>query len=50
MISFANTFLSYLMLFVVIAVVAGCAVAIGITLRRKKNNKAAEIEAASGNE
>lgn len=34
---FINSFLSYLLLFFVIAVVAGIAMFIGITMRKKKN-------------
>lgn len=40
MIHFANTFLSYLLLMLLIVVVAGIAIFIGITLRKKKNEKA----------
>lgn len=39
MIAFVNTFLSYLFLMLVIVVVAGIAVVIGITMRKRKNNK-----------
>lgn len=38
-ISFANAFLSYLLLFLIIAVLGGIAITIGITLRKKKNAK-----------
>lgn len=37
MISFVNSFLSYLLLLVVIVAVAGTAAFIGITMRKKKN-------------
>lgn len=40
-ISFANTFLSYFVLMVIILVVGGIAIAIGLTLAKKKNAKAA---------
>lgn len=44
-VSFLNSFLSYLMLLLVIVVVAGIAVAIGISLRRKKNlTEAASVQ------
>ncbi len=47
MIAFFNSFLSYLMLMVVIAAVAGIAIFIGITMRRKKNlTETAETEHA----
>lgn len=39
MISFANSFLSYLMLLIVIVVLSGVAVFVGITLRKKKDAK-----------
>lgn len=48
MISFANAFLSYLMLFLVIAAVGGIAIAIGITMRKKKNNRMTENGTTSG--
>ncbi|MDE7222200.1 MAG: hypothetical protein K2O34_00285 [Acetatifactor sp.] len=38
---FLNSFLSYLLLMLVIVVVAGVAVFIGITLRKKKNQQTA---------
>lgn len=47
MVSFVNVFLSYFILFAVIAVVAGCAVALGITLRKKKNAKESQAGTAS---
>ena len=39
MISFANSFLSYLMLLIVIVVLSGVAVFVGIILRKKKDAK-----------
>lgn len=36
-VSFVNSFLSYLMLLLVIVILGGIAIAIGITLRKKKN-------------
>jgi len=39
MISFVNSFLSYLLLMLVIVVLSGCAVAVGLFLRKKKNAK-----------
>lgn len=39
MVAFFNSFLSYLLLMAVILVVAGLAVFIGITMRRKKNRE-----------
>lgn len=47
-VSFLNTFLSYLLLLLVIVVLCGIAVAVGITLRKKKNAKdaAQAIEAS----
>ncbi len=36
---FINTFLSYVLLLLVFAAVAGCAIALGIYLRGKKNRK-----------
>ncbi len=46
MISFANTFLSYVVVLLVIGVVAAVAITIGITGAKKKNAKAADDEAA----
>ncbi|MBO4981991.1 MAG: hypothetical protein J6C84_08880 [Lachnospiraceae bacterium] len=44
---FMNSFLSYLMLLLVIVLVAGLAVFIGISLRRKKNaSEQEEVTAA----
>lgn len=45
LISFVNAFLSYFVLMVIILVVGGIAIAIGLTLAKKKNAKAA-VEAA----
>ncbi len=39
MISFFNTFLSYLVLLAIIAVVAGAGIFIGITMRKRKDKK-----------
>ena len=44
LVSFVNSFLSYVMLLVVTVAVCGVATAIGITLR-KKSNKKAEVSA-----
>ncbi len=45
MVSFVNSFLSYLMLLIVIVAVAGCAIAIGLFLRKKKDaGKAQELQ------
>lgn len=41
LISFLNSFLSYLVLMGIILIVAGIAVAIGITLAKRKNAKTA---------
>lgn len=41
LISFVNTFLSYFVLMVIILVVGGIAIAIGLTLAKKKNAKVA---------
>lgn len=46
LISFANVFLSYLVLMIIILVVGGIAIVIGLTLAKKKNAKAA-VEAAT---
>jgi len=40
MVSFINTFLSYLLLMAVILAVSGIGAAIGITLRKRKNSQA----------
>lgn len=47
MTNFVNVFLSYLLVLVIIAVVGGIAIALGITLRRKKNREAGMEEAAA---
>lgn len=39
--AFLNSFLSYLLVFAVFAAVGGCAVAVGIHMRRKKDGKEA---------
>lgn len=44
MISFINTFLSYIVLLVIIVAVAGIALAIGITMAKRKNAKSAAGE------
>lgn len=41
LINFVNTFLSYLVLMVIILIVGGIAIAIGLTLAKKKNAKVA---------
>lgn len=41
MISFVNSFLSYLMLLFVIVAVAGCGLALGLFLRKRKEKIAA---------
>lgn len=48
MVSFVNTFLSYIMLLLVIGVLAAVAVTVGITLAKKKNAKAPKAETADG--
>lgn len=49
LVSFLNTFLSYLVLMVIILVVGGAAVFIGLTLAKRKNAKAeAEVAAKGG--
>lgn len=50
MVSFVNTFLSYLLLLVIILAVAGVATFIGITMRKKKNAAAAVEAKAESNE
>ena len=47
MISFVNSFLSYVMLMLVIVVLSGCAVAVGLFLRKKKNAKNEQVHAVS---
>lgn len=44
MVSFANVFLSYLLLLLIIVAVAGIAAFIGITMRKKKNAESAANE------
>ena len=39
MVSFVNAFLSYVLVMLVIVVVGGAAIALGIHLRKKKNNQ-----------
>lgn len=46
---FLNSFLSYLVLLVIILIVAGVAVTIGLTLAKRKNAKAA-VESAAAQE
>ena len=46
LISFVNTFLSYLVLMVIILIVGGIAIAIGLTMAKRKNAKKA-VEAAA---
>lgn len=45
-VSFLNTFLSYLLLMVIILALGGVAIFAGITLRKKKNAREAEQESA----
>lgn len=42
LISFFNTFMSYIVLMAIIVVLAGIAAAIGIAMAKRKNAKAAE--------
>lgn len=49
MISFVNSFLSYLMLMLVIVVLSGCAVALGLFLRKRKNAKNVQATDVSEN-
>lgn len=44
LISFLNSFLSYLVLMVIIIIVAGIAVTIGLTLAKRKNAKKAAAQ------
>ncbi|MBO5167402.1 MAG: hypothetical protein J6B90_12495 [Lachnospiraceae bacterium] len=45
MIAFVNSFLSYLLLFVIMAAIAGTGIFVGIVMRKKKNlSQAAEQE------
>lgn len=51
LILFVNSLLSYLLVFVVIVIVAGIAIFIGITMRKKKNAQGAlEAETADAEE
>lgn len=51
LILFVNSLLSYLLVFVVIVLIAGVAVFIGITMRKKSNEKVAlEAENAEATE
>lgn len=45
MISFLNSFMSYLVLMLIIVAVAGVAITIGITMRKRKNTKAEVVSA-----
>lgn len=49
MINFINTFLSQIILMIIIVVVAGVATAIGITWAKNKNAKTAAISAEESN-
>lgn len=44
MIAFLNTFLSYLLLMIIILVVGGIAITIGINMRKAKNSQVQEME------
>lgn len=48
MIAFFNSFLTYLMLMLVIVVVAGAAIFAGITMRKKKNLTESGEDAGAG--
>lgn len=50
MVAFLNTFLSYLLLMVIILVVGGIAITIGINMRKAKNSQAQETEAVESKE
>lgn len=50
LIAFLNSFLSYLLLFGVFVLLAALAIAIGITLRKRKNASVLAAEAAETNE
>ncbi len=39
MIAFMNSFFSYLLLFIVMAVIAGTGIFVGITMRKKKRHR-----------
>lgn len=43
MIAFINSFLSYLLVFVVFGAVAGFAIFVGITMRKRKNAAAEKV-------
>lgn len=43
MIAFINSFLSYLLVFVVFGVIAGFAIFVGITMRKRKNAAAEKV-------
>ena len=45
MVPFINTFLSYIVLLLIVVVLAGAAVAIGLTLAKKKNAKNVPVSA-----
>lgn len=47
LVAFLNSFLSYLLLFGVFVAIVAVAVAIGITLRKSKNEKVVAAEAAA---
>ena len=44
MVAFVNSFLSYLLLMLIIVVVAGCGITIGLFLRKKKNSEASQVQ------
>lgn len=44
MIAFINSFLSYLLVFVVFCAIAGFAIFVGITMRKRKNAAAEALE------
>ena len=50
LILFVNSFLSYLLLMAVIVILAGIAVFIGIKLRKNKNAKVEQMQAATEQE
>jgi len=50
LVSFLNSFMSYLMVMLVIVVVAGVATAVGITMAKKKNAKDAAVASYKGME
>lgn len=47
MVAFFNSFLSYLMLMAVIVAMAGAAIFIGITMRKKKNQAEPAVQAGA---